>query len=134
MAVKYSMDDVQVAITKVIQCIPVGEGVTKAIALLAFVAEFPTYFSGPFPIQAFMKACSINYRPTADDLRPLLPYPNFLALMMQYREGYRDRNNAPWRSANLNYDVDWEGLAPAARFAGEGPWLVEEFKLLGFNL
>ncbi len=97
-AVKYAMDDVQVAIAKVIQLIPPHPpshpqsytlpALGTAILRLALVAEFPSHFSKGVAIQVFTQASSIDNvcRPTAHQLEPLMPYPVFVALMMQYRE------------------------------------------------
>lgn len=131
-ATKYSMDDVQVAITNVIQRMHAGRGITKAIALLALVAEFPDSLPGNFAIQMFINACSITQHPTADDLKPLFAFPGFLAIMMQYREGRANPNNAKWVHTPTNYaDLKWEAVDPLLN--GGGRWLVAKFRSLGIN-
>lgn len=97
-AVKYSMDDVQVAIARAIQLIPLQptQGPGRAILRLACVAEFPNHFFKDVAIQIFTDASSIHHHPTADDLDPLMPYPAFVALMMEYREGLRNPETATW--------------------------------------
>ena len=133
MAVKYSMDDIQVAITKIIHSVSGGQGITKAITRLAFVAEFPGYFSGPFAIQVFIDACPIIYHPTADDLKPLVAYPAFVSLMMQYREGRTNPDGAIWKNIRLQYDYKWKWLGPNSTSRSEKCWLVEQFKSLRFK-
>jgi hypothetical protein len=106
-AVKYSMDDIQVAIVKVIQLfsrVPL-QNLKTAILLLAFVAEFPSYFTNDFAIKVFTDASSIQYRPTADDLEPLMAYPAFVALMMKYREGLSTSMVAIWSEFGLNREA-----------------------------
>ena len=126
-AAKYAMDDVQVAIAKVIQLIPPPPppiyplptplGLGTAILQLAFVAEFPSHFSKAVAIQVFIQASSIAYRPTADQLEPLMPYPAFVALMMQYRELLQNPDTAKnIKQAN-----------------GNPSWLNNGFGRFGFN-
>ena len=95
-AVKYSMDDVQVAIAGVIQIISPQppRDLGTAILRLAFVAEFPSHFFQDVAVEVFTHASSIKYQPTAADLRPLMPYPAFVALMMRYREGLSKSNTS----------------------------------------
>jgi len=124
-AAKYSMDDVQVAITKVVQIPPQQPhpGLRIAILRLAFVAEFPSYFSKFFAIQTFRNASAIQYRPAADDIKPLIAHPSFLVLMMQYREGLGNLNAAPWTKT-----VNWEIVSTDDKW-----WLDEQFSSLGFK-
>jgi len=97
-AVKYSMVDVQVVITMAIQITPRPQlGLRTEIARLAFVAEFPSYFSKAFAIQTFRDASAIQYSPTASDIRPLMVHPDLVVLMMQYREGLAKPEGAPWK-------------------------------------
>ena len=111
-AVKYAMDDIQVAIAKVIELTPPHppQGLSTAILRLAFVAEFQSHFTRGVAVQVFTQASSIDHRPTADHLEPLMPFPAFVALMMQYREGLRDKNTAPWngRRGDCNSWLDQE--------------------------
>ena len=123
-AVAYLMDDVQGAITKVIQSIsPPRFSISKAIELLAFIAEFPSHFSKGHAVQVFMSACSIDVYPTTYDLKPLLVHPDFVILMMQYREGLRNPEQAKWAFL--------EGGLRDAR--GPRPWLNGQFEGLGFK-
>ena len=126
-AAKYAMDDVQVAIAKVIQLIPPPPpphsypqsplGLSTAILRLAFVAEFPSHFPKSVAIQVFIQASSIDYRPTADQLGPLMPYPAFVALMMQYRELLHNPDTAKYiKQTN-----------------GTPPWLNNGFGHFGFK-
>ena len=94
-AVKYAMDDVQVAIAQFIPSQPQSDFGT-AILRLAFVAEFQSHFTQGAAIQVFTQASSISHHPTADHLEPLMPYPAFVALMMRYREGLRHQGTASW--------------------------------------
>ena len=98
-AVKYSMDDIQAAIAKFIPLIPLQpqRGPGTAISRLAFVVEFPSHFFDDDAIQMFTDASSINHRPTADHLEPLMPFPAFVVLMMEYREGLRNPKTASWQ-------------------------------------
>jgi len=94
------MGDVQVAITKVIQIPPQPQpGLRTEIARLAFVAEFPSYFSEAFAIQTFRDASAIQYSPTAFDIRPLMVHPDLVVLMMQYREGLVKLEGAPCKGS-----------------------------------
>ena len=115
-AVKYAMDDVQAAILHVIKCdfAEIGSK-PKAIAPLAFMAEFPDNFPGPLPIQLFRQVCSIEYHPTADDLRPLMAHPALVALVMQCREGFSNPSKAIWSGSTFQ------------------DWLKGQFKSLGFK-
>ena len=92
-AIKYSMDDVQDAIIKVIH------RRDSDIPQLAFVAEFPGHFSKNFAMEVFTKANS-KFRPTAKDLEPIMAYPALIALLMQYRERIarspQDEGSARW--------------------------------------
>ena len=114
------MDDVQVAITQVVQLLPLQPRLDlgTAILRLAFVAEFKSHFTPNNAIQVFTQACSIDHHPTADHLEPLAPYLAFVSLMMRYREGLRHPETAVWRSR-------WGSRAQ--------PWLDEEFGRLGFK-
>ena len=119
-AVKYSMDDVQAAIANVIHLIPLPPsslGIGTAILRLAFVAEFQNHFFQDVAIEVFTEASSIVYQPTADHIARLMPYPDFVALMMEYREGLRNPETAPWRK----------------QWISEDNWLVEQFRRFGFK-
>ena len=95
-AVKYSMDNVQTAIIRVINSLSSKSGVDTAIARLAFLAEFHGHFPKGAIKRVFVQACSKEYRPSGHELRPLMAYPNLVALMMQYREGIIKPDQAIW--------------------------------------
>ena len=119
-AIKYSMDDVQSAIVHAINFdLADTRSKAKPIARFAFMAEFPDNFSRSFPIQLFLQVCSIEYHPTADDLRPLMAHPALVALVMQCREGLNNPSKAIWSGSSSRRMVEWLG---------------EQFKRLGFKL
>ena len=91
-AAKYSMDDVQDAIVRVINSLPSASG----IARLAFIAEFPGHFYKSAFKEVFVQACSTDHRPSGHDLQPLMGIPHLVALMMHYREGIIQPNQAVW--------------------------------------
>jgi hypothetical protein len=133
MAIKYSMDDVQAAIVNVIPSILPGLGIGKAIARLAFIADFPGNFSSSVAEQIFTKACSMGFHPTADDLKPLMAHPALVALMMQYREGLSNPDQAIWKRSkpgpNPPSMAPWQWL----HMRQEQRWAIEQFKSLGFT-
>ena len=123
MATKYSMDDVQGAITKVIQSISPPRltfGIDKAIERLAFIAEFPSHFSRDDAVHAFIRACPTSVYPTTHDLKPLRNHLDFVVLMMQYREGLRNPSQAQWMLMGV---ITRDVMA----------WLNSEFEALGFK-
>ena len=118
-AIKYSMYDVQHAIVHAIKFDLADTGSkAKPIARLAFRAEFPDNFSRGIPIQLFLEVCSIEYHPTADDLRPLMAHPALVALVMQCREGLNNPTKAIWSGSSCDGMVEW---------------LDEQFRSLGFE-
>ena len=125
-AVKYSMDDVQAAIAKVVPLIPLQpqQSLGPAILRLAFVAEFPSHFFKNVAIKAFTDASSIDHHPTADHLGPLMPYPAFVALMMQYREGLGNPEKGIWKIYIGRY---------CSALSAQERWLDEEFGRFGFK-
>ncbi len=124
-AVKYSMDDEQDAIVRVIICLPSDSGTTQ----LAFMAEFSGHFRKSVFKRVFVQACSTDRRPSGHDLQPLMAFPNLVALMMQYREGIIEPNQAIWD--------DWVPVQPLPRRRGsvstsrEVLWLDEQLDSLG---
>ena len=126
-AVKYSMDDIQTAIADVIPLIPLQpqHDLGKAILRLAFVAEFPSHFFTNDAIKIFTDASPINHHPTAGHLKPLLPHPEFLALMMQYREALSSPETAIWRK-----QVNVNGFLQNST---QQKWFNEEFGRFGFK-
>ena len=114
-AAKYSMDDVQDAIVRVINSLPFE----SKIATLAFIAEFSGHFRKVFFKQVFVQACSTdNHPPLGYDLQPLMVFPNIISLMMRYREGIIQPNRAIWSAYPMDV-ADWLdkqferlGLAP----------------------
>src|SRR5258706_3370960 len=114
----YSMDDIQVAIAKIVHTIPPGppQDLDTAILRLAFVAEFPKHFTKSVAIKVFTQASLIHYRPTAYHIMLLIPHPAFVALMMLYREGIRDPDTASRTQKH-----------------GPGSWLDREFDRFAFK-
>jgi hypothetical protein len=117
-AVKYLMDDVQVAIIKIIHMSPQYRA---DISRLAFIAEFPSHFSQPFAVQVLISASSVTYDLTAADVKPLMAYPAFVVLMMNYREGVGNPSRAIWMRhpsrelyAWLNKQFESFGFKPQA--------------------
>ena len=111
-AAKYAMDDVQRAIVRVINSSPSA----SEIAQLAFIAEFPGHFHKSTFKKLFVQACSTDRRPSGHDLQPLMAFPHLVALMMQYREGIIQPNQAIWNErASLPSPRGFSGFgAPAA--------------------
>jgi len=118
-AVKYSMDDIQVAITKVILIPP---KLRTEISRLAFVAEFPSHFSKESAIKVFIDASSITYDLTADDIEPLMVHPDFVVLMMQYREGCAKPDKSMWEKSSYPW-----------RTMDAQMWLSQQFTPFGFK-
>ena len=135
-AVKYSMDDVQAAIVRVVELYR-NAGGRAAIAKLAFVAEFPDHFDKGTIREIFVRVGSTYYRPSGHDLGPLLAYPNLLALMMQYREESNkpNQNQAVWDEepqAPPDVRFRFADLEPPS-ITPEEKWLDEQLKSLGFS-
>jgi hypothetical protein len=116
-AVKYSMEDVQMAIVRAIRSLSTKADISKAIAQLAFIAEFHGHFSKAFVKIVFVQACSTVHPPSGDDLKPLVAHPNFVALMMQYREGVIQPNQAIWNEKKEVPTVRPFGFGPALGLA-----------------
>jgi len=126
-AIKWSMDDVQDAITEAIQIPPQKPRTPTEILRLAFVVEFSSYFSKDFAIKVFVNASSIDYQPTGDDLGPLMVHPSLVALMMEYREALTEPYGAPWYGdSDMNGDSD-------TNEKNEKKWLSENFESFGFK-
>jgi len=128
-AVKYSMDDILNVIVTVISfdSFRTGSSEARAIVRLASMAEFPHLFSRDTVVQAFIDTCSIRFHPINYNLGPLMAYPAFVVLMMQYREGLGNPEQALWERAACWRD-DGEPLLMTPRM-----WLNEQVELLGFN-
>ena len=145
-AAKYSMDDVQRAIVRVINSLPSASG----IARLAFIAEFPGHFYKRAFKEVFVQACSTDRRPSGHDLQPLMAFPHLVALMMHYREGIIQPNKAIWNEKAPQQSPRSFGAAAAAPrgapsaaggFSGwstersseasEDNWLDEQIESLG---
>ena len=90
------MDDVQTAIARVISSFSFTWEYGTTMARLAFLVEFPNYCSKGVLKQVFVHACSKTYHPSGSDLEPLMAYPSLIALMMQYREGIIQPEQAVW--------------------------------------
>jgi len=119
-ATKYSMDDVQNAVVRVIKSLPSDSGIDKAIARLAFIAEFPGHFYKHFFKTVFIQACSTKHRPSGSDLKPLMAFPNLVALMMQYREGIIKPDQAIWNEGAQVERVSPSGTVPSGFGSGTG--------------
>jgi len=156
-AVKYSMDDVQKAIVEVINSFSFTWEYSTAIARLAFVVEFPNHFPKSMIREVFVQSCPKTYHPSGNDLKPLMAYPNLVALMMQYREGIILPSQAVWsKKSPFSFGaaagtIPAAGTTPAAATApasgtplafsfgpapvlqgtAEDKWLNEQFKALG---
>ena len=106
-ATKYSMDDVQDAIVRVINSLPFE----SEIASLAFIAEFPGHFHKEFFKEVFVDACSTEVPPpSGHDLQPLMAFPHIVSLMMKYREGIIQPKRAPWSLRGISAsspEDDW---------------------------
>ena len=120
-AAKYSMDDVQDAIVRVINSLPSALG----IARLAFIAEFPGHFHMSTFKEVFVQACSTDRRPSGHDLQPLMSIPHLVALMMHYREGIIQPNQAIWNEVTLWHSARRRGVSP------QDHWLDEQLESLG---
>ena len=107
-AIKYSMDDVQDAVIKVIH------RRDSDIPQLVFVVEFPGYFSKGFAINVFTEANSQIF-PTAEELEPIMAYPALIALLIQYR------------------DVLVSSRGALGGSVGVTRWLEKQFKSFGFK-
>ena len=71
---KYSMDDVQDAIVRVINASALWA------ARLAFIAEFPGHFYKSAFMVVFVQACSS--RPSGHDPQSLMAFPHLVALVI----------------------------------------------------
>ena len=142
-AVKYSMDDVQHAIVRVITSLPSDSGIGKAIARLAFTAEFSGHFYKPFFKEVFVQACSTVHRPSGLDLTPLMVFPNLVALMMEYREGiiqskWNERTPSPASPVRMwgapsprGRALSIRSASPVGRVSGEDNSLDKQLESLG---
>ena len=112
-AIKYSMDDIQVAIARAIEFIsPPPLGIGKAIGRLAFIAEFPGHISKGTTIQVFNEAGLIYFKPTAGDLKPLMAFPTVVALLMQYREEPSNPDRSTPQPTMLDRQFESLGFKP----------------------
>lgn len=121
-AIKYSMDDVRDAIVEaIIKAIRFGIGGSEAkrIEQLAFMGDFPDHVPGYVAVYLFLEVCSIEYHPTADELRPLMAHPALVALVMQCREGLSDQSLAIWNNRESSWSME--------------TWLKEQLESLGFK-
>ena len=110
---KYGMEDIKMAITGVItNMISPAIEIRQEIERLAFMTEFPTYFSVSVAGDTFDRACSSWSSPSANDLKPLLVHPGLIAAMMRNRESRIGGQSKP------------------PQLAG---WLLEEINSFGFS-
>ena len=127
-AVKYSMDNVQAAIVRVINSL--GAGWSGGIAKLAFLAEFSDHFSKGAISGVFVQVCAPGYyHPSGHDLGPLLAYPNLLALMMRYREEVIRPDQAIWDQKPPVQPLHHVPVVPS--ITPREKWLNEQLKSLG---
>jgi len=129
-AVKYAIDDVQVAIARVIEMTS-ALGILyprEAVAQLAFIAEFPSHISKDVAIRVFTNASSIRFHPTAGDLKPLMAFPDFVALLMQYREAHSDKS-----ASNTATCLTMLGRDGRMKKLEATIWLDRQFESFGFK-
>lgn len=145
-AVKYTMEDIQMAITRVITHFP-SPGIDQAIGRLAFMAEFPAKFSVSLAGDVFLQACSLSSTPSANDLKPLMTHPALVAAMIKNRESkLRNQLQQSSRAVETLQQENWgyyavpetvprspspsPPMVPEPRTEG---WLQEELVSLGFS-
>ena len=95
-ATKYCMEEVQPAIVMAIQSKSLGLGISQAIAILGFIAEFPEHFEEDYVQPVFLRACSTHCYPSTEDLGHLMAHPDLIVAMMKYREGRLNPDGAVW--------------------------------------
>lgn len=124
-AAKYSMDDVQDAIVRAIKSVASDSG----IALLAFMAEFSGHFYKSFFKKVFVQACSTGRPLSGYDLQSLMAFPHLVALVLQYREGIIQPNQAIWN--NWVPPQSPPRRRDSVRVSREDSWLDEQLDSLG---
>jgi len=128
-ASKYGMEDIQIAITRVITHLP-SPGIGQAIGRLAFMAEFPSHFSLSLAGDVFLQVCSLSSTPTVDDMKPLMAYPVLVTAMIKSREGTLRSQLRP-RSLMRRCGVPACAKAPPP--PRMGGWIQKELRSFGFT-
>ena len=95
-AIEYSMYGEQASILRVIRLRRLNGGISEAIAILCFIAEFPSYFRKDSAQMVFNQACSTSYYPSTEDLELLMDHPRLLVAMIKYRESTLNPAGAVW--------------------------------------
>ena len=133
-ASKYEMEDIQMAITRIITNMT-SLGIGQAIERLAFMAEFSTNFSVSLAGAVFLQACSISSTPSANDLKPLLGQPTLIAGMIENRERMlRSEMEAKLRPRESRPVMEWGSpLRSASPIPQLEAGLLGELRSLGFS-
>jgi hypothetical protein len=136
-ATKYCMEAEQTAIADVVQSNNYCLGISGAISILCFIAEFPEHFSEDDVQDIFVQACSTGHYPSAKDLGRLMAYPDLLVAMMKYREGQLRPETAVWRPKPIPKPQPmvpsmFPPIFPSIVTPME-TWLAKELKSLGLT-
>ena len=130
-ATKYSMEEVQAAVVRVVQSKTLDHtsSIGEAIATLCFTAEFPGHFLENHVREAFIKACDTEFYPSIEDLERLMAHPGLLVAMMKYREGKLEPKNAVWKSKQAK-PIDRGVARSSPKDTLAEVWLSEELRSL----
>lgn len=126
------MEEVQPAIVKAIQSKPLGYGISQAIAVLGFIAEFPEHFREDYVQSIFIQACFTSQHPSTTDLGHLMAYPDLIVAMMKYREGRLNPDDAVWNPKPAS-PYPYLGLKQPKAVTPMDAWLSGELKSLGLT-
>ena len=127
-AARYSMEDIKIAIPRVISKLP-SPGIGQAVWRLAFMAEFPAYFSVSLAGGVLLQSCSLSSTPSSDDLKPLMGYPALIAAIIRKRETMLKIQMQPQK---YQPQQSWNWDEPRAPTPGIEGWLQEVLESLGF--
>ena len=127
-AARFSMEDIKIAIPRVISKLPSPE-VGQAVWRLAFMAEFPAYFSVSLAGGVLLQSCSLSSTPSSDDLKPLMGYPALIAAIIRKREAMLKKQ---MQSQKHQYQQYWDGDEPYVPASGIEGWLQVVLESLGF--
>ncbi len=139
-ASRYTMEDIKMAITRVVTHLP-SPGMDQAIRRLGFMAEFPAHFSVSVAGDVFLQACSLSSTPSANDLKSLMAHPALVAAIIKKREiELRNQLQQPQQEVikswsypgNSGVTTHTRELLPPPSPRMEG-WLQEELKSFGFS-
>lgn len=119
-AIKYSMEDIKIAITRVIEKLPSPE-TSQAIRLLALMVEFPAHFSVSLAGVMLHQVCSPSSTPSADDLKPLMVYPALATAIIINRDSMLKTYLRP------------DFYKPPVPAPGTKEWSQKELKSFGFS-